>query len=256
MSNHFRDETGFVYKPAWIFLSHSLKDFEKIRQVRNAFEELGARPLMFFLKCITDESELVPLLRREIEARSWFMLCNSKNAAESHMVTQEKEMIKEKKGEKQYEEINIDRDFEKQLEKIRKLVKQATVFISYSQNDKDITEKIADILIENDFGVFFDSYSLSAGDNWEDKMTKAIEVAGHFLILLSPDAIASEFIRTELRSRLHRSLNVIPIIIREPEYVYSQLHALNLMEIQCLDITKGTIEYNITKLIKALEGRS
>jgi hypothetical protein len=37
---------------AWIFLSHSNKDFEKVREIRNDLEQLGHRPLMFFLKCL------------------------------------------------------------------------------------------------------------------------------------------------------------------------------------------------------------
>lgn len=43
-------------KGGWIFLSHSNKDFDKVRCVRNALEEREFRPLMFFLKCVDDDS--------------------------------------------------------------------------------------------------------------------------------------------------------------------------------------------------------
>lgn len=39
----------------WVFLSHSNKDYEKVRIVRNILEEHGFRPLMFFLKCLDDD---------------------------------------------------------------------------------------------------------------------------------------------------------------------------------------------------------
>ena len=34
----------------WIFLSHSSRDIEKVRIVRNEFEKLGHNPLAFHLK--------------------------------------------------------------------------------------------------------------------------------------------------------------------------------------------------------------
>jgi hypothetical protein len=64
---------------AWIFLSHSHKDFEKVSEVRNVLEGHGHHPLMFFLKCLGDDDEIDGLIRREISARSWFILCESAN---------------------------------------------------------------------------------------------------------------------------------------------------------------------------------
>lgn len=264
MSKFIRDEAGFVTKKdlvwrgAWIFISHSLKDFEKVRRVRNTFEELGARPLLFFLKCITDDDELIPLLKREIEARRWFMLCDSKNAEKSRLVRQEKRFIKRKKGEKQYEKINLDaEDFEEELEKIKVLVKRATMFISYSHRDEEIAAQIVNSLLDHDYGVFFDRYSLGGGESWKDTIDNAMEEVannGHLLILLSPDSIK------ELKVALdnYEISNIIPIIVRNPEYVYTELSILfeeyNLMSrVQWADFTKGTLENNIAQLISVLE---
>ena len=41
----------------WIFLSHSNKDYEKVRLVRNVLEGQSLRPLMFFLHCLSDDEE-------------------------------------------------------------------------------------------------------------------------------------------------------------------------------------------------------
>lgn len=43
----------------WVFLSHSNKDYDKVRTVRNILEEHGFRPLMFFLKCLDDDKNEV-----------------------------------------------------------------------------------------------------------------------------------------------------------------------------------------------------
>lgn len=46
----------------WVFLSHSNKDYEKVRQVRNMLEEQSLRPLMFFLHCLNDDDEIDSLI--------------------------------------------------------------------------------------------------------------------------------------------------------------------------------------------------
>ncbi len=79
---------------AWIFLSHSNKDFDQVRELRSILEEKEHHPLMFFLKCLSDEDEIDDLIRREIEVRSWFILCDSENARNSAWVQQEIEIIK------------------------------------------------------------------------------------------------------------------------------------------------------------------
>jgi hypothetical protein len=41
-----------VEEGAWVFVSHSTKDFERVRLVRNALEDSGFRPILFYLKCL------------------------------------------------------------------------------------------------------------------------------------------------------------------------------------------------------------
>lgn len=66
-------------KNAWVFLSHSNKDFNKVKILRNKLEERYYKPLLFFLKCLDDDDEIFELIKREISARDRFILCNSKN---------------------------------------------------------------------------------------------------------------------------------------------------------------------------------
>jgi len=37
---------------AWIFVSHSYRDSEQVRQVRNELKKRGHNPLLLFLKCL------------------------------------------------------------------------------------------------------------------------------------------------------------------------------------------------------------
>ena len=75
-----------------VFLSHSHKDIEKVRKIRDILEILGCEPLMFFLKCLDDNNgELEDFIKREIDARNVFLYCRSRNAEGSEWVQKELE---------------------------------------------------------------------------------------------------------------------------------------------------------------------
>ena len=59
-------------KEIWIFLSHSNKDFAKVWLIRNYLEEHSCRPLMFYLKCLSNDDEIDELNKREIDCRTRF----------------------------------------------------------------------------------------------------------------------------------------------------------------------------------------
>ena len=62
-----------------IFLSHSHKDEEKVRRIRDVLETLDCEPLMFFLKCLDDNNdELEDFIKREICARNIFCTAKAK----------------------------------------------------------------------------------------------------------------------------------------------------------------------------------
>ena len=64
----------------WVFLSHSNKDYEKVRRIRNLLEDQSFRPLMFFLCCLEDDQEIDDLIKREIDHRTRFIYGSSDNA--------------------------------------------------------------------------------------------------------------------------------------------------------------------------------
>lgn len=76
-------------KEIWIFLSHSNKDFEKVRKIRNYLEEHSCRPLMFYLMCLNNDDEINDLIKREIDCRDRFIICSSENSRSSKWVQAE-----------------------------------------------------------------------------------------------------------------------------------------------------------------------
>ena len=94
-------------KEIWIFLSHSSDDFDKVRKIRNYLEEKSYRPLMFYLKCLESKEEIINLIKREIDVRTRFILCDSENARNSWWVDQEMKYISSKNPPRSYLRIDL-----------------------------------------------------------------------------------------------------------------------------------------------------
>ena len=246
-----------VSEGAWVFLSHSHLDLEKVRHIRNALEAKGHNPLMFFLKCLDDDSGIDDLIRREIEARTWFVLCQSANAKASRWVQEEIGIIKSLEG-KVYEEIDLDDDLELQIDRVTALSRRATVFISYTRSDWETARAIRDTLLANDFDARVDT-DVGLATDWEAEITGWIDAAidrGFFLLLLSREALRSVSMQRELehavarQGQVGRSGSVIPILV---ESVPSEELPRALAEIQWFELTNGASHERLSELVTLLK---
>jgi len=235
---------------AWIFVSHSNKDMKKVREIRDLLEREGHKPLLFYLKCLDQRDARLPqLIKDEIEARTWFVLCESDNARSSHWVQEEMKIVKSMAEKSRfYVTIDLARDLESQRGKLTLLSKRATVFISYARPDREIAEQIYLQLARQDYRVFFDEQSLDAGAHFVQAITTSIEEAverGFVLLLLSPAYLASAWCARERAYafellRLKPLNNIVPIVVKDDALVKSQL-PVELRDIQCVNLTDGPI---------------
>lgn len=132
-------------------VSHSHRDLGKVRRIRNELERRGHNPLLFFLKCMEDDDARLPeLIRDEIKAREWFILCDSPHAKNSGRVQQEVKLIKGMEG-KVFETIDLSQELQSELHKIVRLSKRATVFLSYASADRQAAEAIRRALLAHEF---------------------------------------------------------------------------------------------------------
>lgn len=187
-------------KEIWVFLSHSLKDFEKVRRVRNMLEEQNLRPLMFFLKCMedTDVKELDNLIKREIDCRTRFILCDSPNARSSTWVRREIDYIKSK--EKPFEIIDLAKSDEEILKQLEEFKRRTNLYISYSRHDRELAKRIYERLQKYDFNVFIDYESITSGNFAEqvkDMISNSVD-NGYVISLLTDSALKSRFVCGEI----------------------------------------------------------
>lgn len=206
-------------KEIWIFLSHSNEDYERVRRVRNILEDMNTRPLMFFLKCLDDNDEIEDLIKREIKARTRFILCDSENSRKSNWVTKEIEYIKEL--QKPYDIIDISAYEDDIRDKLKDCFRKEHIFISYPRELRPAIEVVFERLNKYDFCTsFIDKFDLSTGtpflDNIEYNIKKAVS-NGFFISLLSHQSlIEGRFSQFELDQALELDTDkksIIPILL-------------------------------------------
>jgi hypothetical protein len=243
---------------AWIFVSHSHRDLREVRRVRDALEAKGHQPLLFFLKCLDDDSEIDDLIRREIEARQFFLLCDSPNARASRWVQQEADLIKSFSS-KISVNLELDSDWEAQLAAVRELSRRATIYIDSLWTSAALASEIADGLRVNDYRVFADIDDIRRGETWLESIHSALDEAlntGYVLLLLSPKAFESPFIRATLQYVAGRPSSVVVIIESDREETLSLLASIPdwpmIGSHAPLDFTTGQFDENFAGLLRVL----
>lgn len=140
----------------YFFLSHSSKDIEKVRKIRNLIEQESGNPIMFYLKCLDgdnpsgeDKEQLKGLISREILARKKFILCKSKYTEpplSSEWIEWEKaEVSKLQKNDNEIQvhvvDIDNDCDFLQNVREIVRKQRKILLVAPYELRDKSMLIK-------------------------------------------------------------------------------------------------------------------
>lgn len=186
-------------KEIWIFLSHSNEDYEKVRHVRNMLEEDGLRPIMFFLKCLNDHDEIDDLIKREIDCRTRFILCDSPNARQSDWVKEEVKYIKSKG--KPYETIDLTQSDEFIKKQLKEYKVKTNLFLSCARADYKLAQTIAHRLRKYDYNVFFDMDLLPDEGQFDTIIRNNVTGSaqnGYVITLLTERGKKSEWVKHEI----------------------------------------------------------
>ncbi|MBK9928027.1 MAG: toll/interleukin-1 receptor domain-containing protein [Anaerolineales bacterium] len=70
-------------------------------------------------------------------------------------------------------------------------------FVSYSREDRDRVRALASELENKGFDVWLDVFNINPGEEWTKVLENAIKNAGAFLVILTPSAAQSQFVRTK-----------------------------------------------------------
>ena len=204
----------FMKDNGYIFISHAHQDVNLIRRIRNHFEELGMEPIMFYLKCLSDEDEITDLLKREIKERNWFVYADSPAARESKWVKTERLEIK-KYPEKRVFTIDLNSDINKQLTQIEHIVRQSKVYISYSHRDTEVFQKFRQAFLARDMQVLSD-LNLTLGSDCTMQTENLVSEASHdgfVLLVISEESNKSRFVYNEIKLANAEHGKIIPVYL-------------------------------------------
>jgi hypothetical protein len=124
------------------------------------------------------------------------------------------------------------------------------IFISYSRRDQEFVTRLASDLDAKVAGVWFDQSAIQLGQKWHDEIMQGIRNCKAFILVLSPDAIESKYVREEMNKALKLGKTIFPVIYRPAKWT-GEFERL-VREVQTLDLRSGSYADNLHKLVDRL----
>jgi hypothetical protein len=107
------------------------------------------------------------------------------------------------------------------------------VFICYAREDEDFVLKLATNLKDRGVSIWLDQWDIPPGADWDQTIDGALQECAQFLIVLSPIAVTSKEVRSELRTALNLNKLIVPVL-------HQRCHIpRQLQVIQYVDFTSG-----------------
>ena len=122
-------------------------------------------------------------------------------------------------------------------------------FVCYARQDEAFVMQVVDALLGRGVAVWIDQRDIPAGADWNKAIDAALNACTRFLIVLSPEAVRSDEVRSELRVALNDRKRIVPLLYR-PCQVPRQL----LLK-QHIDFTRSAevSGASIDRLVRALD---
>lgn len=97
-----------------------------------------------------------------------------------------------------------------------------SVFISYSNQDRDFARRLVDALRERNADVWIDHAAIRVGDSLIERISAAISKADYLIPILSPRSIKSPWVQKELALGVTRELSdgklrILPVLLESCE---------------------------------------
>lgn len=117
--------------------------------------------------------------------------------------------------------------------------RQLQTFISYSRVNQQFAIRLASELKSSGFSIWMDQFDIPTGARWDDEIEKALRECEIFLIILTPDSIASENAKDEIGYAIDHGKRILPVLLEECEI------PLRLRRVQYVDFTRKSFNEGI-----------
>ncbi len=125
------------------------------------------------------------------------------------------------------------------------------VFLSHSAHDRPfVVSELRPVLVSHGYEPWVCEHDIPVAAYWEDHILKALKACDRFVVVLTPHAIRSEWVRAETHWACeHMKGRVIPLLLRNCDP--AEIH-LRLMLVQNVDYRSGA-QAGRERLLQALE---
>ncbi len=124
------------------------------------------------------------------------------------------------------------------------------IFLSYSRRDQEFVTRLASDLNEHVAFVWFDRSTIQPGQKWHEEIMEGIQECKAFILVLSPDALESRYVREEVNKALDLGKTIFPVIYRPAKWTGEVEYLVK--EVQTLDLRSGSYTDNFQKLVDGL----
>ena len=111
--------------------------------------------------------------------------------------------------------------------------KLTSIFISYAHADSPFVDRLEADLCQHGFAPWVDRHGLAGGQKWRRELEAAVDRSQVLLVVLSPEAMASEYVQQEYGYASDEGKVVIPLYYR-PCKVPMELRGFQWIEIHPL----------------------
>ncbi len=87
------------------------------------------------------------------------------------------------------------------------------IFISYSKHNSAYTYKLADYLQAQGFNIWIDRIGIEYGVGWWDAIVDGLDGCGAFIVVMTPESRASDWVQRELFIALQEKKPVFPLLL-------------------------------------------
>jgi hypothetical protein len=86
-------------------------------------------------------------------------------------------------------------------------------FVSYSRLDSSAVLQIVQDLRVRHINVWLDQSDILPGQDWDDALVAAMNACPRFILFLSPNALASDHVKHELRYAQSKKKVIVPVML-------------------------------------------
>lgn len=123
------------------------------------------------------------------------------------------------------------------------------IFLSYSRTDwDDFVLGFVKQLRKKGVKIWLDQTSIYGGEDWMDNVNAALKECEVLVLVMSPEALKSKYVRMEYRYFFNKNKAIVPVLYKPVEDIPPELHAT-----QYIDFTRPDTAVAYAQLLQALK---